>query len=361
MILTSEMYVPAVSWRQGEYQALSLLANHVKDSIVPFITIPEIEFDFETWQLKKTVHEHVQPFATRYRKKWGQRSAWISISKGLVGKTMDDGRHIFTHVFDELRAFEACAVPAISIGSTTDSLNEVKAIAISDGNGVAISVRLEDLMKPDPKSQIQALASVLCVKLSEIDLIIDLGAPNFEPYEVFSGAMIAVLHKLGDLGAFRNLVLIGTSIPETFKGVAKGADEIPRHDWMFYQTLAKTLPKGLRLPIFGDYTVVHPGFTPADMRKIKPAGKIIYTTPRSWYVCKGGSFRDNPEQMHEHCSAILASGLFRTPGFSNGDDYISKCASFAAGHSNQTKWKNVAINHHITQVVDDLASLSVAS
>ena len=79
MILTKDMYVPALRWRQGEYQALDRLAAATKDRIVPFITIPEVEFDFETWQPKKSVQEHVHPFAARFKVKWGQRPAWVGV------------------------------------------------------------------------------------------------------------------------------------------------------------------------------------------------------------------------------------------------------------------------------------------
>lgn len=360
MILNSDMYVPALRWRQGEYQALLRLTNQVKDRIVPFVTIPEIEFDFEEWRPKKSVQEHVHPFAARFKSKWGKRPAWVGVHKSIVQMPMDDGRDIFTYVFEELRGFEASAVPAIPLGTDASTVRAVEAIVKRDSLGVAISVRLEDLMKENPDAQVQSLASTLGVELSDIDLIVDLGAPNFEPYEAFSSALIVALRKLGDLQAYRNLSLIGTAIPETFKDIAKGSDEIPRHDWLFYQTLMAKLPAGMRRPNFGDYTIVHPEFTPLDMRKIKSAGKIVYTTPRSWAVRKGGAFRDNPEQMHGHCADIVSRDTFKGAGYSSGDNYIAKCAVRQEGPSNQTRWKDVAINHHITHVLDDLATLGGA-
>lgn len=357
MILTSDMYVPALRWRQGEYQALLRLAKSVKDRIVPYITIPEIEFDFEEWRPKKSVQEHVHPFAARYKVKWGKRPAWVGVHKSMVEERMDDGRDIFTYVFDALRGLETNAIPAVPVEADTATIRAVSAIVKTDSQGVAISVRLEDLMKSDPRARIETLASILGVLLAESDLVIDLGAPNFEPYDAFAGALIAAMQKLGDLGAFRNIVLIGTAIPKTFKDIAKGADEIPRHDWMFYRALMAKMPEDMRRPNFGDYTIVHPDFTPGDMRKLKPAGKVVYTTPKSWETRKGGAFRDNRQQMHGHCASIVRSGKFKGAGYSSGDDYIAKCAVRKEGPSNQTRWKDVAINHHITHVLDDLATL----
>jgi len=361
MILTREMYAPAIRWRQGEYQALSRLFGSAKDRIVPIITIPEIEFDFEEWRPKKTAHEHVHPFIARYKAKWNNRPAWIGVHESIAKERMDDGRDIFTYVFEGIRSFEANAIPLIPIDAPADILKSIASIMATDNHGVAISVRLEDAMKPDLSARLQKTALALGAEIPDVDLIFDLGGSNFEPYDVFVIALQSVLLKLKNLNAFRNFVVVGTAIPESFKDVAKGSDEIIRHDWNFYKSLVTKLPQGVRRPNYGDYTIVHPKFTPIDMRKIKSSGKIIYTTSGSWFVRKGGAFRDNPTQMHGHCKAIVDSGIFKGADFSNGDDYISKCAAMQEGPSNQTRWKDVAINHHITHVLFDLATLHAAS
>lgn len=359
--MTNDMYVPALRWRQGEYQALLRLRDAAKDRVVPFITIPEIEFDFEERRLKKTVHEHVHPFAGRYKGKWGKRPAWIAVHSTIVDKPMDDGRDVFTYVFEALRNFESNAIPAIPVTADSHVVRAVAEIFKQDTQGVGITLRLEDLMTSAPRALVLKLAATIGAKPSDVDLIVDVGAPNFEPYDAFAIALLASLRKLGELHAFRNIVLIATAIPKTFKNLAKGGDEVPRHDWMFYKTLKVRLPNGVRLPIFGDHTIVHPDFVPIDMRKVKSSGKVVYTTSNSWLVHKGGAFRDNPAQMHDHCARVVASASFRTAAFSDGDNYIAKCADRLEGASNQTRWKNVAINHHITQVLDDLATLGAAS
>lgn len=360
MILTKDMYVPALRWRQGEYQALARLVAAVKDRIVPYVTIPEVEFDFELWQPKKSVQEHVHPFAARFNAKWGQRPAWIAVHPSIANKPMGDGLDIFTYVFEALRAFQASSIPALPLDSSPLMIASVASIVATDALGAAITVRLEDIMKPDARTRIEALATLVGVSFDEVDLVIDLGAPNFEPYDAFAGAMIAAMRRLGDLHAFRNFIVIGTAIPETFKNVAKGADQLPRHDWLFFQAMIAKMPADMRRPNYGDYTIVHPEFTPVDMRKIKSAGKLVYTTSGAWEVRKGGAFRDNPGQMHDHCASIVTSGKFSGAGFSSGDDYIAKCAVKSKGPSNQPWWKFVTINHHITHVVTDLAKRGAA-
>lgn len=356
MILTEDMYVPALRWRMAEYQALLRLSADAKERVVPYIMIPEREFDFDSWQPKKTVHEHVHPFVVRYDKKWGKRVAWVGAHPTIADEAMNDGRDVLSYVFDGLRKLDARAVPALGLNASSALQQSVATIIKLDSQGVAISVRLEDLMKKDAFARVVAMCGTLGVAESDVDLVVDLGEPNFEPYDAFSLALIAALRRLGDLNRFRNFVLLATAIPETFKDVAKGQGELPRHDWLFFQTFLSKLPSGMRRPNYADYTIVHPNFTPQDMRKIKSSGKLVYTTDKSWWVRKGGAFRGNEKQMHEHCAALVNSGVFKGKNYSYGDDYIGKCAVKEAPPSNLTRWKDVAINHHIMHVLDDIST-----
>lgn len=363
MILSNDMYVPVLRWRQGEYQALMRLSKPIKNKIVPLITVPEVEFDFELWQPKKTVHEHVFPFPGRFRNKWGSRAAWITLDEKIAVDRMDDGRHVFDYIFDTLRPHPTLAIPTIPLSADADTLAATRRAIAHDQHGVGIVLRLEDLMTGNPKGKVVKTMSGVSAEFENIDLFVDLRAPNFEPYPAFANALVMAMHKMGDLTQFRNLVLVSTAIPESFADVAKGTDQIPRHDWLFYQTLLTALPSGMRRPTYGDYTIVHPKFVARDMRMIKAAGKVIYTTPESWATRKGGAFYSNGTQMHTHCEQIVSDTAFQFQGaaFSYGDDYIAKCAVKQEKPSNLTRWKNVGINHHITMVVNDLAKLAAAS
>ena len=362
MILSEDMYVPALRWRMGEYQALMRLKPAVKEKVVPLVCIPEVEFDFDLWQPKKSVHEHVLPFVGKFRTKWGTRPAWVTLNEKIAAGRMDDGRHVYDYIFDGLRPHQAHAIPAISLATDTDTIAAVKRAILHDCHGVAITLRIEDLMG-GPRGKIFPLMQALGVEEEDTDLIIDLRAPNFQPYVAFANALIAAMRRLGDINTFRNFVMVSTAIPESFADIAKGTDEIPRHDWLFYQALLSALPSAMRRPNYGDYTIVHPDFVAKDMRKIKAAGKVIYTTSETWGTRKGGAFRGNEDQMHGHCQQILADGKFQFQGagFSYGDDYIAKCAVRQEKPSNLSRWKDVAINHHITMVANDLAKLAVAS
>lgn len=361
MKLSNDTYIPSLRWRQAEYQALLCLSDAAKARTVPLITIPPIEYDFEEEKLKKDAEEHVKPFPKRYKEKWGIRPAWIDVDPSLHGPTMANGQDVFSFVFAALRKFGAAAVPVITVDAPDTMITIIAAIVATDGKGVAIRARFEDIMRPTFTQAVRALLEKLKVKLADADLIIDLGAPNYEPYDDFSKAMSITLSAVTDLAAFRNFVLVGTAIPPSMADISKDGGDLKRHDWLFYQLLMSKLPPGVRHPNYGDYTIVHPAFVVMDMRKRKPAGKVVYATGKTWHVEKGGAFLEDREQMHDHCDEIANAAYFKGAGFSWGDDYIAKCAVRAASPSNQTQWKKVAINHHIMQVLDDLSKFAAAA
>lgn len=360
MNLSPDAYVPSLRWRLGEYQALTRLTDAAKARVFPFIVVPEIEFDFEKWEPKKSLHEHVEPFAGRYKAKWNTRPAWIDVHPKIQAGIMDDGKLPIEHVFDALRSLGSNAVPVTSLDGTPAINAAVSAAVRQDGRGVGLRLRIAHLMKPGCKAGIDALLSSIGVPHAETDLIVDLGAPNYQPYTDFADGLIAAVGMLGDLRVYRSFVIFGSAYPESVTLDKPGGD-LPRHDWLFYQALIRKLPNGARIPNYGDYTIVNPEFTPRDMRKIKSGGKVVYTEPGHWHVRKGGSFRDNPAQMHDHCAYILSSGKFRGATFSEGDDFIEKCAKKLVQPSNQPRWKQVAISHHIMHALEDVAKFGAAA
>jgi len=364
MILRKDMYMPTLAWRMGEYQALWSLEESIKDKVVPLICIPDLEFDFEKRQFKKTVDEHVDPFSDRFKKKWGSRPAWIDLNHKLAERRLSNGCHVFDYIFHGLRSIEANFIPVIRLDSDHETIVAVNKATQIDHRGVGFRVQLEKLIPSDSESHILKLAGKLSLQPDEVDLIIDLQAPNFIPYQHFAKALLSILKHYTHLSDFRNFILVSSAIPDGSHQIAKGIDEIPRHDWIFYQIFYSELPNKVRYPIYGDYTTVYPKFkADMDMRIIRPAGKIIYTTPSYWATCKGGAFRDDREQMIKHCNTIVnhPKFQFRGPDFSDGDQFISSCANGEKGPSNLTYWKRVTINHHITTVVDDLANFCDSS
>jgi hypothetical protein len=218
---------------------------------------------------------------------------------------------VFTFVFDEIRKFKADAMPIASLDCTSKVVAQIASIVATDKKGVGIRARIEHVMKASFAASLGTLLKSIKVTPEETDLIVDLGTPNYEPYAAFTAALAVALAKIPNLAAHRNFILVGCAFPNTLKEVAAPGGFIERHDWKFYVELLAKLPKGLRPPMFGDYATVNPTFVATmDMRKINPAGKIVYATNDRWLVRKGGAFRGNEKQMHGLCDDVVRSGFF---------------------------------------------------
>ena len=364
MILGDNWYVPALGWRQAEYQALNRLAMGVRRRVVPMITIPQIEYDFEHRRLKRTVQKFVEPFVGRYLQKWGFRPAWIALHERIALDRMDGGVHVFDYLFDRLRQSRTRALPAVRLKVDSDTVAAAARAVTGGANGVGVIVGLEDLANPSVRDKVEALGAGLGVSLDRMDLVVDLGAPaSYEPYGELASALLYWMKGLGSLESFRNVVLVGTAIPRSFKGISRGNDEIPRHDWLFYKALLRTLPEGMRRPTYGDYGIVHPEFDARDPRTMKPAAKLIYAKKEAWATRKGGSFRDNRMQMQGHCACVMRDPHFEYRGsaYSDGDRRIMTCATGIEGTGSLGRWKDAGLTHHITMAVECLANLGAGT
>lgn len=357
MKITSEKYVPVLKWRQGEYQALFTLKADVKDKVVPLLVIPPREYDFEEKRIKKTVHEHVKTFPKRLHTKWGKRLALVDIHDSLEDEIMDDGRPVIEFVLNEAIGLGCNIRPVVGLSKSTSYISCVCSFFTAQKTGIVLRVKLEELLKPSIDAELTALMSSLCISSwEEVDLVVDLGEPvNFEPYDIFARVVAGAVNKMSGCSTFRSLIFVATSLK--ISDIKKPGATQKRHEWGLFQSLRKEISKTIYAPCFGDYSIESPSFSSLDMRKMKPAGKIVYTTDDSWFVPKGSAFRGNEAQMVDHCNAIISSGNYSTSSFSKGDERINETANGLMNYGNLTTWKTVGVNHHITFVVRQLSSL----
>jgi len=267
-------YVPVLKWRQGEYQALNRLYDSVKDGIIPLVNIPPIEYDFEEKRLKKTAHEHVQLFPRRFSAKWGNRPSFIDFDESLHDEFMDSGASVVSFVFEELSALGHNPVPVTGISRSKNYQAVIKTAHKECGTGMAVRIKLEELMHPEISKHISDLIKYHGISFDNIDLIIDLGAPqSFEPYVTFAKALVKRIKAIARLDSFRSFILVATSI--SISDVKAPGAVMPRHEWSLYKALVERL-RDVRLPNYGDYCIELPGYTSLDMRFVNAAEDYIY-------------------------------------------------------------------------------------
>lgn len=358
-MISSDSYVPFLKWRQSEYQALFKLEEEIKDSIVPYIVLPPIEYDFAENRLKKTIGEHIEPMPKRLIDKWGSRLALLDFHESLEEDLMDNGENVIKYVFTKAIALGCNLIPVISFEKSIWYLNEVKLITSSQKCGVALRVFLQDLDRPTINIEIDQILKMFDLNIKDIDLIVDLKTPDkFEPYSVFCNLISMKISKIRNIKDYRSFVITCNSLD--LRSVQQPGAVITRHEWMLYPYLINKFQE--KLPTFGDYTTDGIEFlAPLDMRKINPSVKLIYTLPQHWHILKGTAFRGNQVQIVALCSTIASLPDYKGVNFSYGDKQIYSTANINVNsnkpnYGNLGTWKQVAINHHMTKVVHQLSN-----
>jgi len=352
-------YVPCLRWKLGEYQALLHLKKTTKESLTPLIEVSEIGWDFEKKKLAKTIDDHLEPFAKRVNAKWQNLWSFVDLKLLDPNARMIDGSHPVEYLFSNLRKEKCNVVPVTGIDRDKYYQDAIQQVVSTDKYGACLRVTLEQMAKPDIKKMIDKLLSAINTQPEQIDLVLDLEAPNFIPLEGFCKMIQVVVPRLPYLDRWRNFILLGTSFPESM-AVVKGPTEIvPRHEWLLYKELMRKFQvEDVRFPTFGDYGISHPKVLLLDMRIIKPAASIRYAIDDAWYIIKGSNVRDNGfKQYRKHCQKLVATPFYLGPAFSDGDHYIAKCADGSGKTGNLATWRRVGTNHHLEKVVQDISNL----
>lgn len=351
-------YVPCLRWKQGEYKAVSLLSDAAKELMTPLIEAPEKGFDFETGTDKKSLDDHLEPFAKRVRKHWKQRECFVDLKLIPSTETLMDGVHPVTFVFDELHALGCSAIPVTGIDRVAQYQHEARQSAAAHQRGLCVRINVEDAANADLETSISNVIGQ-STPVEQCDLILDLGSPlNFVPLEAFASLIPATIQQLPYLNRWRTLTIIASSFPASMAEIKTTPTTLPRYEWQLYKLLATRLgAAGIRVPTFGDYVINHPDVLQVDMRLVKPSGTIRYTIDDGWLIAKGPNVRDyGYGQYVNHCNTIASSPEYLGPAFSEGDKYISDCSAGTAKTGNLSTWRWVGTNHHLEKVTDDVAN-----
>lgn len=352
-------YVPLLRWRMGEYQALEKLSDACKARTVPLIEVLPPDYDFEARKPKKTIDEQLQPFAKQIDKRWPQRPALLDAVQIPAATRMPDGRHPLSYLFDETRASDGRLVPVTSLDRDAAYQQAVQNIHLIDERGVGLRSTLDQVLDPDFDTNVQALLNYLGVPLTSLDLIFDLQSPAFDPLPDLVAMIIATISGSSTFASARTVTLLATSFPDSLAGLKSSLEYLPRREWLLYKALVAALPAHLRCPGFGDYAVAAVTFAQGDMRFMRGSPNIRYAVDDAWLVVKAKRTRTGANHAYPGlCGSIVASGQFSGPRFSEGARYIDGCWRGTEKLGNQTTWKWVATNQHITRVVADLATLA---
>ncbi|UMY55382.1 MULTISPECIES: beta family protein [Paenibacillus] len=358
-MLEKHYYVPVLKWKQGEQKALEELPISIKEATSPMLEVPPIDWDFENDTPKKTIDEHLQKVGETLSRSWGSDSPFF-IDLYYIDSTdrLANGQHPLSFVLQETRTRGLNAIPVTSTNRDVAYQAEVRSAHQQDQNGICFRLKEEDF--GDLQNNIGSLLTQLSVNPSEVDLVLDYEYVKPDERVRTMLFLTGILSSIPFLNQWRRLVLCGTSFPSDLSSIdSNSIGQIDRAEWLIWKRLIYS-GSIERVPSFGDYAISNPAPFEADPRFINMSANIRYTGDDKFIIFKGRMIkRYGGNQYYQLASQVVTHPEYSGPNFSAGDQYIQNVANNTDGPGNATNWRKTGTNHHITYVVNELATVTL--
>jgi hypothetical protein len=361
---------------QAEYSALASLDPTVAATVTPLIQL---------WN-RGTASDSEDPEggddephgAIGQQGMWGEPAGdlvWRRLKRQLLDKVKDrwltsaplllDGGWLetasaFENVVRNCRASGRPVVPVTGI-DRADGYQAVVARSIHREGAVLRLVRSD--FEPAGSVRLKAAIDEVLERLGTepvaVDVVLDLRYIR-EPYrerdELVAESMLRSIPYLRD---WRNLAVAGSGIPPNAGGFNR--DDITpraRNEWWLWQELRRRAHVVARVPVFGDYGVIHPEPVeqPTESRRLPRIPAIAYTAGDDFLMVRGIDLnRGDPQVVRDLFKRFMNVREWCGADFSVGDTWMARAAAGEINLGNWMSWKRAGESHHLTYVSRQLA------
>jgi hypothetical protein len=341
------VYVPIIKSKRGEFTAVRLLHEDIKEQIRPFVDVlPPNRFASKPKTLAQQLTWVTDQIAAAWR-----GALWIDTFD--VGPAIVQGKEIaIEFVCRALRAKDFSPIPVTGFQREPAHDHAVARLLSEVATGVCLRLEEEDLLLPAKlPALLDSKLKLLRVEPSSTDILVDLRFLGSGSAAARVQVLVHAFQSIQNLGTWRSVILTGSSMPNSLESVCERGSHgyLERRESEIWLAMRNSTLK--RLPIFGDYTTVPPQYSEMDTRTIaKHLGpNVKYTLDGRWYVSRGRSFQKNGSvQYFSIASDIVSLPEFRGPTASHGDRFIADRASGGATCGNPEQWVTASVNSHIT-------------
>jgi len=357
-------YVAALQTKPGELRALRGASAKTWEGMTPLIEVLGPKSSGSAPFTKSRIEGWVKRLATAV----GAHPIYldrIRLAANHMADTRDGPLPVLTAIFAAARRRGVVFVPVLQLGDAAATVRQIADSTQCDGRGVALRVPLLGTASADGRSLQAVMKEVLHtvqVDVSGADLLMDLRQIP-EDVEIDAEDLAPMVDDLVGIGQWRNIVLLGTTMPRSLGGgvvEAGTVGRLPRREWLLWQALRSS---GIsRLPTYGDYAVQHPdppldiaeGQLPLGMRgAIRYTHETVTVIPRA----KAPRHEEGSEQYRQLCRVLVDQPEFAGRSYTWGDGEIDDCAKGRCEPGWEDHWRGAATSHHFRYVVDQLARL----
>lgn len=331
-----KFYVPILMWKKGEQDALIELDSEIKKHIIPLIEItPSSNFDKLSDQIEKC---------------WKKRLFYFDLLPECYEE--NDG----SIYFDLL---EKCpseyVIPVLNITDSVEVIDEAKNYG---DNGIALRIAGGDFEEIEDK--LNALAENNSITPKKTDIILDLSFVDEDSVYDKKSVLKVAIADINNIGQYRKIIVASNSFPNTFPKLEIG--ELYSYDRFELQVhkAAQMLADKYKFSlVYSDYGPFNLKYQEYILGMI-PVFKVRYSTDKEYLYARGLSLKKgglDPENIKEICKLIVNSDSYYGDDFSWGDAFISEVYNGRSKCGNLTTWVQVAMNHHITVIINQISSL----
>jgi len=349
----SDRYVPALQTKVGELTALREASANTWSRTTPLIQVlgpktleePLRAARITGWM--KRIHEAV-----------GDHPCYLDVIRLRPTLRVSTGKGevpVLRQLYVQARKRGLRFMPVIWVGRSTKTHVGLAAdAALEDGHGLALRYRFRTDMPPPemtPADHVRSQLSEAGTELEETDLILD--CEYIDPDDELDPLGVAeLLSELEDVGSWRSLVLLGTSIPKQMSSVAEGTvGSVARTERDLWSKVRKSV---WRIPAFGDYAVQHP--RPPQDGGPGMRANIRYTIGQETLVARGMGpiTQEGNTQYRGLCQQLVHRSEFSGAAYSWGDGVIEGCAAGRVPPRGQDLWRGAGTSHHLALVTEEL-------
>jgi len=341
-------YVPVIRWKRAERLALQAIPNDLKSSIHPLIEfIPEDFLKIEKGEILKKVLEKRGEIS----KSWGHNTFFLDfshITELLFNKHSLQIEDIF---IEGMASTKLTPILVIHPGYSSRTLSVYAQLVKELRIPCAIRIPKSWFSIPTLKDTLEKILATLGIESEKTRLILD-----YQIWEANQLSVEIVLNNISQNSKWLDLTALCGAFPKDLTQFSVGQHELNRSDFHFWRDQNRDVKK----LNFGDYTTQHAVYNPPPARANFSAS-IRYASHNYWVIMRGESvFKDDGpgfDQWPANAQLLCERNEYCGSVFSAGDKYIGEMSTSMDKTGNAGTWLQAGINHHITFVVQQLASL----
>lgn len=251
--------------------------------------------------------------------------------------------------------------PVVTLSSSATLLTTSVATARTHNSNIAIRLIFDDLQDVNFATNLDALVLALGLPREELHIILDACAITPSNVTAIQMALVGSIAGFPHVSDWASITVAASAFPAATPPNPPGAGSIariPRTEWDLYQRLRSRFTA---LDIsFGDYGIDNPEFAPNP--NARSVSNLRYTASTEWLFVKGRLVsKGGADYFRDVCRIIAAQPEYMSPTYSWGDEFIDTCGGGGGGTGNAVTWRQVAVTHHITLVLDQLSGLGAGA